>query len=594
MKIKYIDGKRFIRGIKVGAYKIVNHQDYLNKINVFPVPDADTGTNMAATMKTIVDNIQEDTNQIDEATKNIANSALEGARGNSGVILAQFFYGLAKGIGKNKRLTTIQFGEAVNSAKSHAYEALSKPREGTILSVIKDWAENIYENSKKIFDFQELLNHSLEVARHSLEKTRTKIEAMRNANVVDSGAQGFVYILEGISNFINRGRLKELEKNCIQPVSAIARTEVLPEQITYRFCTECLIEGKNIPIENLRLEFEPYGDSIVLAGSPQKARLHIHTNEPAKVFKIAHQYGDLLQQKADDMLKQYLIAHNPHPKIALVVDSACDLPPEFIDRSFIHIIPIRLTFGQSSYLDKVTITPEYFYEMLDTEPEHPRTSQPSPADFINLYSFLLSHYDSIISIHLPATLSGTYQNALNAAQNFPERKISVIDSKALSVSFGFLAEQAVELIAAGKSHNEIVSELEKATRRTQLFVGVPSLKYLMRSGRVSKAKGLIANLFNIKPILNLDEYGSPQHISKSFSKKGAFTKVLQMASNFAAQKVNPRFAIAHANNLKIAEYFNNELKKRFKVEKINILPVAPMLGAHAGNGAAAIAVTWSE
>jgi dihydroxyacetone kinase-like predicted kinase len=97
MKIKYIDGKRFIRGIKVGAYKIVNHQDYLNKINVFPVPDADTGTNMAATMKTIVDNIQEDTNQIDEATKNIANSALEGARGNSGVILAQFFYGLAKG-----------------------------------------------------------------------------------------------------------------------------------------------------------------------------------------------------------------------------------------------------------------------------------------------------------------------------------------------------------------------------------------------------------------------------------------------------------------------------------------------------------------
>ena len=209
MKIKYIDGKRFIRGIKVGAYKIVNHQDYLNKINVFPVPDADTGTNMAATMKTIVDNIQEDTNQIDEATKNIANSALEGARGNSGVILAQFFYGLAKGIGKNKRLTTIQFGEAVNSAKSHAYEALSKPREGTILSVIKDWAENIYENSKKIFDFQELLNHSLEVARHSLEKTRTKIEAMRNANVVDSGAQGFVYILEGISNFINRGRSEE-------------------------------------------------------------------------------------------------------------------------------------------------------------------------------------------------------------------------------------------------------------------------------------------------------------------------------------------------------------------------------------------------
>ncbi len=112
----------------------------------------------------------------------------------------------------------------------------------------------------------------------------------------------------------------------------------------------------------------------------------------------------------------------------------------------------------------------------------------------------------------------------------------MIDSKALSVSFGFLAELAVELITAGKSHNEIVNELEKATRRTQLFIGVPSLKYLMRSGRVSKAKGLIANLFNIKPILNLDEYGSPQHISKSFSKKGLSLKFCRWLAILQAKK----------------------------------------------------------
>jgi len=594
VKIKYIDGKRFLRGIRAGARKVFDQQDYLNKINVFPVPDADTGTNMAATMKTVVTNMSSDNTPIDEATQKIADSALEGARGNSGVILAQFFYGLAKGIGKNQKITTTQFGKAAVSAKQHAFQALSRPREGTILSVIKDWAENVYENSKKIFDFHELLNHALEVAKRSLETTRTKIEAMRNANVVDSGAQGFVYILEGISHFIERGRLNDNEETILQSIESVTHTEILPKQIKYRFCTECLIEGQNIPVNVLRKQIEPYGDSIVLAGSPQKARLHIHSNEPAKVFKIAHQHGALLQQKADDMFKQYLVAHNPHPRIALVVDSACDLPQEFIDRHCLHVVPVRIAFGQSNYIDKITITPEYFYEMLDTEPEHPRTSQPSPADFINLYGFLLSHYDSIISIHIPESVSGTYQNALNAARNFPDRKISVIDSKTLSVSFGFLAEHAVELITAGKSHEEIVAELEKSTRRTQIFVGIPNLKYLIRGGRVSKAKGLVAKLLNIKPILNLDECGVPQHISKSFSKNGAFMKVLKLATDLAAHKTNLRFAIAHVNNLKIAEYYVNELKKRFGIEYINVLPASPVLGAHAGNGAAAIAISWSD
>lgn len=594
MKIKYIDGKRFMRGIKAGANKILNHQDYLNKINVFPVPDADTGTNMVATMKTVVANISPDTDSIEEATMNIADSALEGARGNSGVILAQFFYGLAKGIGKNQRITTKQFGEAANSAKKHAYEALSKPREGTILTVIKDWAENIHENSKKIFDFEELLSHSLEVAKRSLENTRQKLKAMRNANVVDSGAQGFVYILEGITHFIKKGRITEIEDSDEPIIGAVAHTEVLSEEINFRYCTECLIEGENIPISELRKEIEAYGDSIVLAGSPHKARLHIHSNEPAKVFQIAHRHGALVQQKADDMLKQFKVTHNPHPKIALVVDSACDLPQNYIDQYGIHVVPVRVAFGQSNYIDKITITPENFYDMLENEREHPKTSQPLPADFINLYSFLLTHYESIISIHISESLSGTFQNALNAARNFPDRKISVIDSKNLSITFGFIAEKAVELILAGKAHDEIVAELEKATRRTEIFIGIPNLKYLIQGGRISKAKGLIAKLFNIKPILNLNERGALQHLSKSFSKKGAFTKVLHKAIDIAAKKTNPKFAIAHANNLAIAEYFLTELKERFNVEKINILPASPVIGAHAGSGAAAIGIFWNE
>lgn len=594
MKIKYIDGKRFTRGIKAGTHEIIKRQAHLNKINVFPVPDADTGTNIAATMKTVVDNLSIEPEDIAQATSKIADSALEGGRGNSGVILAQFFYGLSNALKRHCKINTTQFAEAANVAKEHAYKALSKPKEGTILTVIKDWAENLRENSKFISDFEELLSHSLEAAKKSLEKTRYKIEAMRHAHVVDSGAQGFVYLLEGITNFIKRGQLKNQIQPETTPIESVASTEILPEQITFRFCTECLIEGTNIDLAALREKIEGYGDSLVLAGSPQKARLHIHTNEPAQVFYLAKQYGDLLQQKADDMLRQYMVSHHPHAPIALVMDSAADLPQDFIDKHNIHVVPVRVAFGNSLYLDKITITPDIFYQMLATEPHHPKTSQPSPADFKNLYSFLLSHYDSIISISLPEAASGTFQNARRAAQEFPDRKINLIDSRALSVTFGLVVRKAAELIEAGLSHEEIVAEVTKFTRRTQIFVNIPSLKFLVRGGRVGKAKGFIANLLNVKPILKLNEDGMPIHCDQSFSNKGAVAKVLRLAIEFASQKKDPQFAIAHANNPTVAEYYATEIKKHFGVEPLYILPASPTLGAHAGNGAAGIGIAWSE
>jgi len=595
MKIKYIDGKRFSLGIRAGTKRVVDHQDYLNEINVFPVPDADTGTNMASTLRTVVENLQEKTPvDIDQSSKQIADSALEGARGNSGVILAQFFYGLYKGLGKLKKINTEQFAKAAKSAKEHAYEALSKPKEGTILTVIKDWAENVHENSKTIRDFEELLGRSLEVAKRSLENTRNKLEALKSAGVVDSGAQGFVYLLEGITHFIKRGRARDLAQPDQVKTGSVAATEILPENITYRFCTECLIEGKSINIPEIRSKIDSMGDSIVVAGSPEKARLHIHSNEPAKVFAIVRKYGNLTQQKADDMLKQFNISHSKHPSIALVADSACDLPQEIIDKYHIYIIPVRISFGQSTYIDKVTITPEYFYQMLESEPHHPKTSQPPPIDFTNAFGFVLSHYESIIAIHLPSVASGTLQSALNAAKQFPGKKITVIDARSLSITFGMVVQKAAELIYSGKSHDEVVAIVDKYPPKTQVFVSIPNLKYLVRGGRVSKAKGLLAKFLNIKPILKLNELGMPVHYSKSFSNIGGMKKVLKFATSLAREKKNPRFIVAHANNPKIARFLRRKLFREFGMNDIKILPIAPVLGAHVGNGAAAIGLSWSE
>jgi len=584
-----------MRAMMAGARHVFERQEYLNKINVFPVPDADTGTNMAATLRSVLDGVSQlQPVPIQESSRTVAESALLGARGNSGVILAQYLYGLSEEIGRESRLTTEQFGRAVQRAVRYAYEALSQPREGTILTVMRDWADWVQEHAHIKQDFAELLTKGLEVANHSLEATREKLAELRQSKVVDAGAQGFVDFLSGITHFIRDGKIRDLLHFRTPVLEEVAHTDIDLADIRYRYCTECLIEGQNIDLKGLRNRIEHFGDSLVLAGSRLKARLHIHTNEPAMVFQQARQQGELVQQKADDMHMQFRVTHSAHPPIALVVDSACDLPSDFIEEHGIHVVPVRLNFGPSSYIDKITITPDLFYQMLGSEKQHPRTSQPSPADFKNLYHFLLSHYESVISIHIPAAVSGTHQNAVAMAREVDADRISVIDGKSLSIGMGAVVEQAARSIAAGKSHREIIREIKDYTAQTKVFVAIPSLKYLMRSGRVSRLKGIVASLLNVKPILELDENGVPQHAAQSLSWKSAHRRLLRMATQFGQQKSRPAFKIAHANNRGLAESMAREIRGLFRVQKIDILPVSPVLGAHAGKGAIAVSIAWEE
>ena len=194
MQIKYLDGDRLYYAFLIGGNAVIKDKNYLNKINFFPVPDSDTGTNMASTMESIVD------------------AALSGARGNSGLIFAQFLYGIGERIKNVKRISPSLFGESVKEAVKYAYKAIVSPVEGTMLTVMKDWAEAVYQRRKEKKDFAELLSHSLQVAEKSLKETPKKLAVLARAGVVDAGAKGFVDFLEGITNFIKRGRLRKIPK----------------------------------------------------------------------------------------------------------------------------------------------------------------------------------------------------------------------------------------------------------------------------------------------------------------------------------------------------------------------------------------------
>ncbi|MEC9437113.1 MAG: DAK2 domain-containing protein, partial [Candidatus Neomarinimicrobiota bacterium] len=261
MGINYIDGVRLHRSLTAGLKRVVSRQEYLNKINVFPVPDGDTGTNMAYTLTTIEEVIRNRAySDINKMSMSIADSALDGARGNSGAILAQFFVGFADGIKDKTILFASDLAEAASHAKDYAYDALIKPKEGTILSVIRDWSEALLKFSKETNDIKLLLSKSLSIAQQSLEDTPKHLDVLAKAGVLDAGAQGFVDMLEGVQEFIDSGIITETDLKVIDDSNEIDAT--LNEK--YRYCTECIILGDEIPRRLIQEKLMDVGDSIVL------------------------------------------------------------------------------------------------------------------------------------------------------------------------------------------------------------------------------------------------------------------------------------------------------------------------------------------
>lgn len=591
MAIDYVDGVRLYRSVTAGLKRVVSRQDYLNKINVFPVPDGDTGTNMAYTLSSIEDGINNqifsDVNQMSAA---IADAALDGARGNSGAILAQFLVGFADGARDCLQLTTREFGNAVKTAKEFAYEALAKPKEGTILSVISDWAEDIRSKSRESGDFRPVLDSALACARDSLAQTPEKLAVLAKAGVVDAGAQGFVDFMDGIQEFVLNGAVETVDSIVLEKTSPETETGI-EEQ--YQYCTECIITSENIDRENLRNRLGDLGDSLVLAGTRSKAKIHIHTDEPKSVVDLCAEFGLVSGEKADDMLRQQRDAQREHSSTALVVDSGCDLPDDMIEELDIHVVPVRLNFGDQHFVDKMTMSTEEFWKELDTNPVHPQTSQPTPGDFRRQYQMLASHFDSAISIHIPQSVSGTYQSAVNATKSLRDFPLEVIDCQSGTVGQGLIAWRAAEALKAGLAMEETVKIINTAVTNTSLFIGLDTLDSVVRGGRVPASVRSVANALRLNPILSLTDKGV-KPVGKTFGSKNKHQKFLNWLIKKLPDEVPFRIGIGHARCEDIAQKFKLEFEQRAGAENVFLAELGPALSVHAGPKAIAVGIQTLE
>jgi DegV family protein with EDD domain len=589
-QITYLDGNRLYLGISAGISQVLSNQQYLNKINVFPVPDGDTGTNLGFTLTCILDHAEELVHEhAGQTAAAIADAALDGARGCSGVILAQFLQGFSDSCADLQQLNVHQFTHATEIGYEYARQSVSEPVEGTILSVILATVESCKERTKEgVNDFVQLLKDTLARAEEALRITPEQLSVLKKSGVVDAGGQGFVYILRGILDFITRGSLRsswkpEKHSTTIQPPdTSFLQTATLGDQ---RYCTECLVVGHDIARNKLREALLELGDSLILGGSKERVRVHIHTNEPQMIFDTARSFGQVEAEKADDMLRQAKSAQGARKGVAVVTDSTADIPPEVMEAYDIHIVPLKVHFGDKGYVDKITLTPDELYQELATNPHHPKTSQPTPGDFWRTYQFLAGHYESIISLHLPVGLSGTIQSAEVAAQRLPEANITVMNTNNATVGLGLIATAVAKVAREGMNHEDLIAFTREAIDRTVFYAVIRDLASVVRGGRVPPIYKTIADVLRAILVLKMTPKGTISIGGVFFGKRDVPKGLVKwVARRTDLNKVYEVF-ISHSHCLEGAQRIK-ELLPAFGLQAstVHITDSGTIIGAHTGPG----------
>ncbi|OQB48565.1 MAG: DAK2 domain protein [Firmicutes bacterium ADurb.Bin153] len=304
---KSLDGKTLTKAFRDAAAYLGGQKSVIDALNVFPVPDGDTGTNMYLTMSSAVKEMEKyPAEKVGEVANSIALGCLMGARGNSGVIFSQLMRGYAKRLQGRKNANAGDVAEAIMEASNMAYKAVIKPVEGTILTVSRIAGREAMDAFKSGSDVIEVYRAALEGAKGALEKTPDLLPVLKEAGVVDAGGKGYVIFLEGV--------LASLEGKTLEAEIPEAKPEVgavLPEekkeaiQLEFRYCTEFIVKGTGLEEERIKKDIEALGDCMLVVGVPETMKIHIHSNNPGKVLERAVKHGTLHEIHINNMEDQH-------------------------------------------------------------------------------------------------------------------------------------------------------------------------------------------------------------------------------------------------------------------------------------------------
>lgn len=305
MELKTINAELLAKMFKQGTFELNKNKGIVDSLNVFPVPDGDTGTNMSLTMNSSIEGLAKQSfDTVEDVSKSISKGSLMGARGNSGVILSQIFRGFAKGCKGKTELTSADLCVAFKDAADTAYSAVLKPVEGTILTVIRKIADKGMEYAHEDLDMIELMKLLIHKGEETLELTPEYLPVLKQAGVVDAGGKGLIYILQGCLDAM-QGKESSLESLKTSAYKEPAQNVMSTEDIIFAYCTEFIVEGDNMDGNKLRSIIETMGDSMVFVQDEDLIKVHVHTNSPGVALEEALKFGSLKKVKIENMKDQH-------------------------------------------------------------------------------------------------------------------------------------------------------------------------------------------------------------------------------------------------------------------------------------------------
>ncbi len=311
MKSDLADGQTLKEMFASGTAWLEKSAPDINAINVFPVPDGDTGTNMVLTMEFALEEAKHNSdNQVSSVAKSLAHGALMGARGNSGVILSQFFRGLAKGLEGKTHFDGGDFTRALAKASQTAYKGIVNPVEGTILTVLKDASKAAQETVKNDDALVSVVEAAVKSAEESVARTPTLLPVLKDAGVVDAGGQGLYVLLDGALQFL-KGESQKIQYR--RPRLVVAETELVPRaaqrptqlETPHGYCTNFVLEGQDLNLDKIEKDLKKKGHSLIITGDDTLVRVHIHSFEPGEILKYATRSGKLHEITINNMDDQY-------------------------------------------------------------------------------------------------------------------------------------------------------------------------------------------------------------------------------------------------------------------------------------------------
>lgn len=514
--MKTITGKIFSEMVLNGYRDLKNHYEKVNDLNVFPVPDGDTGTNIAATLTGGV-NAMKDANfdSIGDVAEKLAGGMLLGARGNSGVIISQFFQGISEALSNLKTANVTQFASALRSGTSKAYEAVVHPVEGTVLTVARESTVYIMDNLSHIDDFETLFEDLLREMRLSLDRTPDLLPVLKEAGVIDSGGAGLVYIMEGMGKYVVGEEVADAEFN--GPTNSVATDEKIPfdenSVLDYGYCTEFILQllnskcdPKAFDLKEMIHFLEGIGDSIVALKQKTIVKVHVHTKEPWKAIQYAQKFGEFVTFKMENMS----IQHNEKLLKEMPIEE--EKPTEHIvaneKRQAVQIVAVS---------PSPSITELFLNMGANQIVSGGQTMNPSADDFIR--AFDAANADNIIVFPNNGNIILT---AEQAGKLYGKSKVYVLHSKSVVEAYSALSMASFD----GQDIDECIETMNDSMRGVISAEISPAIRDSLNNG-ISIKKGdymgiLMNNIVSSSPNM-MDTIKELLHKVPEIEEKSVFT-----------------------------------------------------------------------